>query len=171
MAIFAHFGPFFADLADLPAFSPFCGPHISISAVYFGTIQSVPDRCLIPDTPKFKKYKPVPGKGKAVSVTGFLTGLEHNEDKTVKEFIVDVDTMTFLGQPAGSTAPKAEESSAKIAQGTPARLKFTGFVGNQGSDTKSDQPASKKHKMVDDRAQEEADDKEEGSSNGRLRRR
>ncbi|KAJ7663494.1 hypothetical protein B0H17DRAFT_1144063 [Mycena rosella] len=27
-------------LADLPAFSPFCGPHISTSPVYFGTIQS-----------------------------------------------------------------------------------------------------------------------------------
>ncbi|KAJ7652298.1 hypothetical protein B0H17DRAFT_1215002 [Mycena rosella] len=95
-----------------------------------------------------------PGKGKAVSVTGFLTGLERNEDKTVKEFIVDVDTVTFLGQPAGSAAPKAEESPAKI-----------------GIDTKSDQPASKKRKMADDIAQEEADDKEEGSSNGRLRRR
>ncbi|KAJ7691662.1 hypothetical protein B0H14DRAFT_3531768 [Mycena olivaceomarginata] len=123
-------------------------------------------RCLIPDTPKFKKYKPIPTGGKSVCVNGFLTGLERNEDKTIKHFIIDVDTVTFLGQPAGSTAPKAEESPTKISQGTPARLKFTGFFGSQGS---TDEWASKKRKTADDRAAEEADDKGEGSSNGRRR--
>jgi hypothetical protein len=76
--------------------------------------ETFPTRCLIPDTPRLKKYKPIPAKGKCVSVTGFLTGLERNEDKTVKHFILDIDTVTFLGQPVGSTAPKAEESPTKI---------------------------------------------------------
>ncbi|KAJ7169785.1 hypothetical protein C8R46DRAFT_1217449 [Mycena filopes] len=131
------------------------------------SLEVFPARCLIPDTPRFKKYKPVPNKGKSVLVTGFLTGLERNDDKTVKHFIVDVDTVVFLGQP-GPTAPKAEESPTKISQGTPASLKFTGFFGSQGS---TDEPASKKRKTADDRAAEEAqDDKGEGSSNGRSRR-
>jgi hypothetical protein len=64
--------------------------------------------------PKFKKYKPIPAKGKCVSITGFLTGLERNDDKMVKQFIVDIESVVFLGQPAESTAPKAEESPAKI---------------------------------------------------------
>ncbi|KAJ7798946.1 hypothetical protein B0H14DRAFT_2617510 [Mycena olivaceomarginata] len=131
------------------------------------SLESFPARCLIPDTPRFKKYKPIPGNGKSAVVHGFLTGLERNEDKTVKHFIIDVDTVTFVGQP-GSSAPKAEESPNKISQGTPARLKFTGFFGSQGS---ADQPPSKKRKTADDRAAEEAqEDKEEGSSNGRSRR-
>ncbi|KAJ7266159.1 hypothetical protein C8J57DRAFT_1511087 [Mycena rebaudengoi] len=128
-----------------------------------------PVRCLIPESPKFKKYKPIPAKGKSVSVTGFLTGLERNEDKTVKHFIMDVDTVTFLGQPAGAAAPKAEESPKKIATGTPAQLKFTGFFGSQGSNAQSEEPSSKKRKTSDDRAVEEALDKGEGSSTGRRR--
>ncbi|KAJ6540639.1 hypothetical protein B0H19DRAFT_1078040 [Mycena capillaripes] len=93
---------------------------------------------------KFSKYKPIPAQGKC----GFLTGLERNDDKlrTVKYFIVDVDTFVFPGQPAGSSAPKAEESPTKIA-----RLKLTGFFGSQGSDTKSEEPAQKKRKTADDR--------------------
>ncbi|KAF7372299.1 hypothetical protein MVEN_00090000 [Mycena venus] len=132
--------------------------------------EAFPTQCIIPNSPKFKNYKPIPSKGKSVSVTGFLTGLERNEDKTVKYFIVDVDTVTFLGQPAGSTAPKAEESPTKISNGTPANLKFTGFFGNS---SKSEEPVPKKRKTSDDRAAEEvqADDKEEGPSNGRPRRR
>ncbi|KAJ6492601.1 hypothetical protein DFH09DRAFT_1338303 [Mycena vulgaris] len=129
-----------------------------------------PARCLIPDTPKFKKYKPIPAKGNSVSITGFLTGLERNDDKTIKHFIIDVESVTFLGKAAGSAVPKAEESPTRIAAGTPARLKFTGFFGSQGSDANSEQPISKKRKTADDRAADEADDKGEGSSNGRSRR-
>ncbi|KAJ7233377.1 hypothetical protein C8J57DRAFT_1532514 [Mycena rebaudengoi] len=129
--------------------------------------EAFPTRCLIPSIPKFNKFKPIPGDGKSATVSGFLTGLERNDDKMVKHFIVDVDTVTFHG---GSTAPKAEQSPAKIVNGTPARLKFTGFFGSQGSDTHSDEPAQKKRKTADDRAQEEANDKGEGSSTGRPRR-
>ncbi|KAJ7100715.1 hypothetical protein B0H15DRAFT_770251 [Mycena belliarum] len=73
-----------------------------------------PTRCLIPDIAKFKKYKPIPAKGKSVSVLGFLTGLERNEDKTVKYFIIDVDSVTFFGAAGSTLAPKAEESPKKI---------------------------------------------------------
>ncbi|KAJ7246825.1 hypothetical protein B0H12DRAFT_1235448 [Mycena haematopus] len=50
------------------------------------------------------------------------------------------------------------------ASGTPACLKFTGFIGSQGVDMKSDEPSSKKRKTADDRAVEEVDDKGEGTS-------
>ena len=73
-----------------------------------------PIRCLIPDTPRFQKYKPIPSKGKFVSVTGFLTGIERNDDHTVKYFLLDVDQVVFLGQSV--SAPKAEQSPNKIGK-------------------------------------------------------
>ncbi|KAJ6507109.1 hypothetical protein DFH09DRAFT_874493, partial [Mycena vulgaris] len=72
---------------------------------------SFPVRCLFPATPRWEKYKPIPGRGKSVAIEGLLTGLERNEDKTVKHFIVDLEKVTFLGQTP--TAPKAEESPTK----------------------------------------------------------
>jgi hypothetical protein len=45
-------------------------------------LETFPVQCLIPDLEKFKNYKPIPPKGKSVSVTGFLTGFERNDDKT-----------------------------------------------------------------------------------------
>ncbi|KAJ7930211.1 hypothetical protein B0H13DRAFT_1859046 [Mycena leptocephala] len=122
--------------------------------------ESFPTRCLIPDTPRFQNYKPILSKGKFVSVTGFLTGVERNDEK---HFLLDVDQVVFLGQQPHS-APKAEHSPNKITSGTPARLKFTGFLGSQGTDTKSGEPSSKKRKTADDRAAEEANDKGEGTS-------
>ncbi|KAJ7658456.1 hypothetical protein B0H17DRAFT_1213203 [Mycena rosella] len=121
--------------------------------------------CLIPDTPRFHKYKPISSKGKFVSVTGFLTGIERNDDHTVKHFLLDVDQVVFLGQSA--SAPKDERSPNKIASGTPARLKFTGFLGSQGTDIKSGEPPSKKRKTADDRTVEEAADKGEVTAQGR----
>jgi hypothetical protein len=46
-------------------------------------------------------------------VTGFLTGGKRNDDKTVKYFLIDVETVTFLGQASGATVPRAEESPTK----------------------------------------------------------
>ncbi|KAJ7917782.1 hypothetical protein B0H13DRAFT_2321992 [Mycena leptocephala] len=127
--------------------------------------ESFPTRCFIPDTPRFQNYKPVPNKGKFVSVTGFLTGVERDDDHAVKHFLLDVDQVVFLGQqPHSASAPKAEQSPNKIVSGTPARLKFTGFMGSQGTDMKSGEPATKKRKTADDRAAEEANDKGEGTS-------
>ncbi|KAJ6574301.1 hypothetical protein B0H19DRAFT_1254013 [Mycena capillaripes] len=115
-----------------------------------------PVRCGFPDTPRWKKYKPVPGKGKPVSIEGFLTGVERNEDKTVKYFIVDLEKVTFHAQ--APAAPKAEESPTKLVPG---------FFGSQGTDENSEEPATKKRKTADDRAIEESQDKGEGTSTGR----
>ncbi|KAJ7177789.1 hypothetical protein C8R46DRAFT_1212520 [Mycena filopes] len=129
-----------------------------------------PVRCLFPDTKRWEKYKPVPSKGKSVLIEGLLTGLERNDDRSVKYFVVDLEKVTFL---APAAPPKAEESPTKIVtQGTPARLKFTGFFGSQGSDEGSDtkpddhEPSRKKRKTADDRAVEESEDKGEGTSTG-----
>ncbi|KAK7001090.1 hypothetical protein R3P38DRAFT_2559304, partial [Favolaschia claudopus] len=93
-----------------------------------------PIHCVFPATPRWEKYKPIPGKGKSVSVEGFLTGLELNDDRSVKYVIVDVEKVTFLGSASSTTVPKAEESPTKIVtNGTPACLKFTGFLGGQSS--------------------------------------
>jgi hypothetical protein len=46
----------------------------------------------------------------------------------------------------------------------PAHLKFTGFMGSQGTDMKSGEPATKKRKTADDHAAEEVNDKGEGTS-------
>jgi hypothetical protein len=61
---------------------------------------------------RFQKFKPVPSKGKFVSVTDFLTGVERDEDHTVKHFLIDVDQVAFLGQQ--SAPPKAKQSPTKI---------------------------------------------------------
>ncbi|KAJ6543003.1 hypothetical protein B0H19DRAFT_1239177 [Mycena capillaripes] len=111
---------------------------------------------------------PIPAKGKSIAVTGSLTSLERNDDKSEQHFVIDIDNVTFLGPQGGSTAPKAEESPTKIAQVTPARLKFTGF-GSQGSSW--EEPAQKKRKTTDDRTLEEADAKGEGPLTGRSSRR
>ncbi|KAJ7875331.1 hypothetical protein B0H14DRAFT_2568816 [Mycena olivaceomarginata] len=115
------------------------------------------------------KFKPIPSKGKFVSVTGFLTSIERDEDHTVKYFLIDVDQIASLGQQIASlgqqsASPKAKQSPAKIALGTPTHLKFTGFLGIQGTDMKSREPASKKHNTADDCAVEETNDKGEGTS-------
>ncbi|KAJ6480066.1 hypothetical protein DFH09DRAFT_1341557 [Mycena vulgaris] len=125
-----------------------------------------PVRCLFPDTKRWERYKPIPSKGKSVLIEGLLTGLERNEDRTIKYFIIDLEKVTFLA-PAPA-APKAEESPTKMVnQGTPARLKFTGFFGSQeSSDAKPEEPNRKKRKTADDRAMEESEDKGEGSSTG-----
>ncbi|KAJ6544501.1 hypothetical protein B0H19DRAFT_1076606 [Mycena capillaripes] len=125
-----------------------------------------PVRCGFPDTPRWKKYKPIPGKGKPVSIEGLLTGDERNHNQMVKHFIVDLEKVTFHAQ--APAAPKAEESPTKLAYtGTPGRLKFTGFFGSQGMDEKSEEPVTKKCKTADDRAIEESEDKGEGTSTGR----
>ncbi|KAF8133583.1 hypothetical protein K438DRAFT_2031520 [Mycena galopus ATCC 62051] len=50
-----------------------------------------PVRCLIPDSPRWQKCKPVPAHNELVSITRFLTGVERDDDHTVKHFIIDVD--------------------------------------------------------------------------------
>ncbi|KAJ6523949.1 hypothetical protein DFH09DRAFT_1096445 [Mycena vulgaris] len=94
-------------------------------------------------------------------------------------FIVELEKVTFLGQ--APVAPKAEESPTKcvtVSQGTPARVKFTGFFGSQESNTKSggSEPSSKERarqrmaefegarKTADDRVLEESEDKGKGTS-------
>ncbi|KAJ6522257.1 hypothetical protein B0H19DRAFT_1086174 [Mycena capillaripes] len=119
-----------------------------------------PTRCLIPVIAKFKKYKPIPAKGKSIAITGFLTGLERNDDKTVKQFVIDIDNVTFFGPQGGSTTPMAEPEES---------LNKIGFFGSQGSSW--EEPAQKKLKTADDRALEEADDKGERPSTGRSSRR
>ncbi|KAJ7878934.1 hypothetical protein B0H13DRAFT_1892385 [Mycena leptocephala] len=101
-----------------------------------------------PDTKRWENYKPIPGKGKAVSIEGLLTGVERNDDQTVEYFIVDPEKVTFHEQ--APIAPKAEESPTKLVNtGTPARLKFTGFFGSQGTDATSGEPSLKKRKTAD----------------------
>ncbi|KAK6988814.1 hypothetical protein R3P38DRAFT_3331900 [Favolaschia claudopus] len=111
-----------------------------------------PVHCVFPATPRGEKYKPIPGKGKSVSVEGFLTGLELNDDRSV----------TFLGN-ASSTAPKAEESPTRIVNTcTPARLKFTLEVKLPVVPAL---PNPKKRKLIDQQANE-PQDKGEGTSTG-----
>ncbi|KAJ7898289.1 hypothetical protein B0H14DRAFT_3424660 [Mycena olivaceomarginata] len=120
-----------------------------------------PVHCLFPNTPRWEKYKLIPGKGKAVTVEGHLTGVERNDERTAKHFLVDLDKVTFLGT-ASSNAPKAEESPTKlIKNGTPARLKFTGFFGSQEPGAKEGESNSKKRKVADVEASE---DKGKGTS-------
>ncbi|KAJ7442090.1 hypothetical protein B0H11DRAFT_1932592 [Mycena galericulata] len=108
----------------------------------------------------------MPGKGKSDAVEGILTGVERDEERTVKHFIVDLEKVTFLGQ--APAAPKVEQSPTKLVNtGTPPRLTFTGFYGSQGTDMTSGEPSSKKRRISDDRALEESEDKGEGSSAGR----
>ncbi|KAJ7143020.1 hypothetical protein C8R44DRAFT_866268 [Mycena epipterygia] len=79
-----------------------------------GRREAFPVRCLIPNTKRFEKYKPIPGNGKYVSVTGFLDSIERNEDddETIKYFIITIDQVVFLGQSAST--PKADQSPTKL---------------------------------------------------------
>ncbi|KAJ7839442.1 hypothetical protein B0H14DRAFT_3697888 [Mycena olivaceomarginata] len=110
-----------------------------------------PIRCVFPATARWEKYKPIPAKGITVSIEGRLTGVERNDDRAVKHFIVDLEKVTFV-----------------VNNGTPARLKFTGFFGSQGSDSEKGAPPSKKRKTTNDRAVAESvpQDKGEGPSSG-----
>ncbi|KAJ7836553.1 hypothetical protein B0H14DRAFT_2589615 [Mycena olivaceomarginata] len=108
-------------------------------------------------------YKPMPGKGKSDAIEGILTGVERDEESTVKHFIVNLEKVTFLGQ--APAAPKLNTLS--VNTGTPPRLTFTGFYGSQGTDMTSGEPSSEKRRISDDRALEESEDKGKGSSAGR----
>ncbi|KAJ6598802.1 hypothetical protein B0H10DRAFT_2231399 [Mycena sp. CBHHK59/15] len=48
-------------------------------------------------TPRWAKYKPMPGKGQSVAIEGLLTGVERNEDRTVN---LGPDRMHGLIKPA-----------------------------------------------------------------------
>ncbi len=72
-----------------------------------------PARCIFPPTALWEKYKLIPSKGKPVSVEGLLTGIERNDDRTIKHFIVDLEKVTFLTPTP--VAPKAEESPTKLS--------------------------------------------------------
>ncbi|KAJ7146643.1 hypothetical protein C8R44DRAFT_864381 [Mycena epipterygia] len=76
--------------------------------------ETFPVRCLILNIKCFEKYKPIPCNGKYVSVTGFLDGIERNEDddKTIKHFIITINQVVFLGQSAST--PKADQSPTKL---------------------------------------------------------
>ncbi|KAF8191080.1 hypothetical protein K438DRAFT_1970823 [Mycena galopus ATCC 62051] len=54
-----------------------------------------PFRCLILDSPKWPKCKPIPANNKFVSVTDFLIGVVRDDDHMGKHFIVDVDQVVF----------------------------------------------------------------------------
>ncbi|KAK6984520.1 hypothetical protein R3P38DRAFT_2806525 [Favolaschia claudopus] len=118
--------------------------------------------CVFPATPRWEKYKPIPVKGKSVSVEGFLTGFELNDDRSVKHSIVDIEKVTFLGN-ASSTAPKAEESPTKI-----------GIFGRKHRYSRAPQIywllvptlSNPKKRKVDQQANEHQD-KGEGTSTGR----
>ncbi|KAJ7228278.1 hypothetical protein GGX14DRAFT_612025 [Mycena pura] len=117
-----------------------------------------PVKCHFPNTPRWK-VKPLPSKGKTVCIEGLLTGIERNDDRTVKYFIVDLEKVTFLGNISG--IPKAQESPTKlVSAGTSASLKFTGFSGTE----KSKASSSKKRKIT---ADDTDSDKGEGTSNCR----
>ncbi|KAJ7922087.1 hypothetical protein B0H13DRAFT_1604004 [Mycena leptocephala] len=73
-----------------------------------------PVLCRFPPTTRWEKYKPMPAKGKTVAIEGLLTGIERNDDRTVKHFIVDLEKVTFLGT-ASSGVPEAEESPTKMS--------------------------------------------------------
>ncbi|KAF7334115.1 hypothetical protein MVEN_02317300 [Mycena venus] len=54
-----------------------------------------PVQCLFPNTKRWESYKPIPGKGKPVLIEGLVTGVERNDSRTVKYFIVDLLKVTF----------------------------------------------------------------------------
>ncbi|KAJ6554197.1 hypothetical protein B0H19DRAFT_1071626 [Mycena capillaripes] len=104
-----------------------------------------PVRCLIPDSPRWQKCKPVPANNELVchrvpvegedNHTSYLAGLE----EAVKHFIVNVDQVV-LGQ------------SDSV------------FFGSQDPDVASEAPSAKKRKPKDDCAVPETNDNGEGTS-------
>lgn len=76
-------------------------------------IESFPARFTFPNSPRFTN-KPVPAKGKPISVIGYLAGIERNEDKSVNRFLIDIESITFLG--SSRSAPVAEESPEKLRE-------------------------------------------------------
>lgn len=90
-------------------------PYVSAVKDVDGIKAIFPARCLILNTARFKKYKPIPANGRYVSVTGFLTNVELQEDHTVKQFVIDIDQVIFLGQYV-PTAPRAIEGGATTCE-------------------------------------------------------
>ncbi|KAK6981734.1 hypothetical protein R3P38DRAFT_3376084 [Favolaschia claudopus] len=94
------------------------GDIISMSFTYrLACLQQPPVHCVFPDTPRWQNKKTLPGPGKPVVVDGFLTGVERNPDRTVKDFIIDIEKVTFVGQ--GTSAPKAEPSPVELKSNPP----------------------------------------------------
>jgi hypothetical protein len=61
-----------------------------------------PARVLIPDSPKYKKAKPIPNVDTYVAVAGFMCRFDLTQPGNVKHFIIELDNVSFLGK---RTAP------------------------------------------------------------------
>ncbi|KAJ7067746.1 hypothetical protein B0H15DRAFT_807453 [Mycena belliarum] len=125
-------------------------------------------KVLIPSTPRYKK-QPVPSVNGGVVVTGRITDVERLLDNdngkpgSVVHFVVDMDTVVFMGygKGAGADTPRQQCSSCTTAvktEGTPAQLKF-----NFSQKLRTPTPSQKQKEC----GEESTDDKGEGSSKQR----
>lgn len=64
--------------------------------------------CHIPDSPKYRNGKPLPGNKRWVTIGGHVTGVEKSNEKSeVEQFRINVENVTFCGlysPPANSAA-------------------------------------------------------------------
>ncbi len=99
-------------------FSPvFPGVNAAQYMQFFGHKRTFPAHLIFPDSPRYKNKKPMPGNNLFVSVSGFLSRVafkepdpsQHNPMHEVQHFIIDIDTIVFLGRvpltPASPTKP------------------------------------------------------------------
>ncbi|KAJ6530920.1 hypothetical protein DFH09DRAFT_1093315 [Mycena vulgaris] len=91
---------------------------------------AMPFKVIIPDSPRYRTKKPVPTQGGRVLVTGHIMDVERlldNKDSTpgsVVHFIVEMNTVVFLGASAkGDGGTPAAQKSVKT-EGAPTQLKF-----------------------------------------------
>ncbi len=84
---------------------------------FFGHKRTFPAHLIFPDSPRYKNKKPMPGNNLFVSMSGFLSRVvvkehdpsQHNPTHKVHHFVIDIDTIVFLGRipltPASPTKP------------------------------------------------------------------
>ncbi|KAG6848449.1 hypothetical protein C0991_000592 [Blastosporella zonata] len=97
-----------------------------------------PAQCRIPDTARWKDRVPKVKEGSYVSVGGFLSGIIRNDKNGIKQFVIEVEKITFLGR--APITPRAIEGSLETPVKQGKGLKF---------DYNSPSPLSSKRRRVE----------------------
>ncbi|KAG6836611.1 hypothetical protein H0H93_006032 [Arthromyces matolae] len=70
---------------------------------------SMPAKCWVPETPRWKNRAPKVKAGTYISVGGFMSGIERDDKQCITNFLIEVEKVTFLGR--APVAPRAVEGS------------------------------------------------------------
>ncbi|KAJ7264324.1 hypothetical protein C8J57DRAFT_1512398 [Mycena rebaudengoi] len=113
---------------------------------------SFPTKVHISITGRFKQNKPYLSYNSCVQMAGWIIDVVHSDDRSMKHFIVDLESIIFLGGPERMVQHRCKTHQNR---GTPVHLRFNRFTSSLLTSKNLKRPS-----------RDDDDDKGEGSSTG-----